>query len=77
MDHVRDEVERPRPRADGTLKKSSAAVQAVAAEEQRQIEMNFLGPSSETEPTNDGDEEQVKTAVDGLDALETTLKKSL
>jgi len=77
VDHVRDEVEQPPSRADGTLKKSSAAVQAVAAEEQRQIEMSFVGPLSATEPTNEGDEEQVKAAVDGLDALESTLKQSL
>jgi type IV secretion system protein VirD4 len=77
MDHVRDKVEQPPSRADGMVKKSSAAVQAVAAEEQRQIEMNFVGPLSATEPTKEADEEQVKTAVDGLDALETSLKQSL
>ncbi len=76
-DQVRGEAEQPPTRADGLPKKSAAVVQAVFAEEQRQMEMDFVGLAAQADPKSEEDGEQVRVAVDGLDELETALKQSL
>ena len=76
-DQVRGEAEQPPTRADGSPKKSAAVVQAVFAEEQRQMEMDFVGLAAQADPKSEEDGEQVRVAVDGLDELETALKQSL
>jgi len=74
---VRGEAEQPPSRVDGSPKKTAVVVQAVVAEAQRQMDMDFVGlaPSADSKSEEDG--EQVRVAVDGLDELETALKQSL
>ena len=76
-DHVRGEAEVLLTRADSSPKKSAAVVQAVIAEEQRQMEMDFVGEVVALDSLEEADDEQVRAAVDGLSQLETTLKQSL
>jgi len=76
------DVEAARQAADGqssgqtdvATKKTAPVVQAVVAEEQRQIEMDFavLVPSDDL--AKEVGDEQVRTAVDGLGALESAMK---
>jgi type IV secretion system protein VirD4 len=55
-------------------KKTAPVVQAVVAEEQRQMEMDFGGQVAETEAAGADDEAQVRSAVDGLDDMEVMLR---
>jgi type IV secretion system protein VirD4 len=59
---------------DAAPKKTAPVVQAVVAEEQRQMEMDFVGELPTINPTKEADVDQVRAAVDGLDELETALK---
>ena len=72
---VRREVEHAQ--TNPNPKKTAAVVQAVVAEEQRQMEMDFAGVVPEIEPAREMDDEKVRTAVDSLEGLETTLKHEL
>jgi type IV secretion system protein VirD4 len=57
-------------------KKTAPVVQAVIAEEQRQMEMDFEGPVADAETTSVVGEAQMRSAVDGLDMLEATMERS-
>jgi len=63
-------------RADGLSKKSAAVMQAVVDDAQRQIEMDFVGQVPSDELTQGTVDEDVRTAVDGLNELEMTLKQN-
>ena len=79
------DVEAERQAADGQSsgktdvapKKTSPVVQAVIAEEQRQIEMDFGGEVAALGSVKDADVEQVRTAVHDLGELETALRQGL
>jgi type IV secretion system protein VirD4 len=79
------DVEAERQAADGQSsgktdvapKKTSQVVQAVIAEEQRQIEMDFGGEVAALGSVKDADVEQVRTAVHDLGELETALTQGL
>ena len=79
------DVEAERQAADGQSsgktdvapKKTSPVVQAVIAEEQRQIEMDFGGEVAALGSVKDADVEQVRTAVHDLGELETALTQGL
>ena len=79
------DVEAERQAADGQSsgktdvapKKTSPVVQAVIAEEQRQIEMDFGGEVAALGSVKDADVEQVRTAVHDLSELETALTQGL
>jgi type IV secretion system protein VirD4 len=74
-DQMRGEAELPPTRDGGLPKKSAAVVQAVVAEEQRQMEMNFVGMATKVDSTREANGDQFRIAVEGLDELETTLKQ--
>jgi len=76
-DHVRGESKQPPTRADGSPKKSAAVVQAVVAEAQRQMEMDFAAQVPATDSERESDDEQVRNAVGGLEELESTLKQGV
>lgn len=76
-DQVRGEAEMPLTRVDTSPKKTAAVVQAVVAEEQRQMEMDFVWQMPSDDLTQGTVDEDVRTAVDGLSELEATLKQSL
>jgi type IV secretion system protein VirD4 len=56
-------------------KKTARVVQAVIAEEQRQIEMDFGGQVADAEAASVVDEAQLRSAVDGLDDMEAMLQE--
>src|SRR6056297_1987496 len=60
---------------DVAPRKTAPAVQAVIAEEQRQIEMDFGGQDADAEAAGEGDEAQLRSAVDGLDDMEAMLRE--
>ena len=60
---------------DGVPKKTAPVVQAVIAEEQRQMEMDFDGRVADAEAAGVGDEVQMRSAVDGLDEMEAMLQE--
>jgi type IV secretion system protein VirD4 len=76
------DVEAARQAADGQSsgqtdvapKKTAPVVQAVVAEEQRQMEMDFEGPVADAETVAVKDEAQMRSAVDGLDEMEAMLQ---
>jgi len=76
------DVERAREAADGkpsgqsdvVPKKTAPIVQAVIAEEQRQMEMDFGVRVAGAEAAGEGDEAQLRSAVDGLDDMEALLR---
>ncbi|MFD1507943.1 hypothetical protein [Lacimonas salitolerans] len=74
-EHVRSESKEPPTRADGSPKKSAAAVQAVVAEEQRQMEMemDFEGPLPLDSPAK-SDQAQVQAALNSLEDLQSTMR---
>ena len=76
-DQARDEAEQLPTRVDGSPKKSAAVVQAVVAEAQRQMEMDFAAQVPATDSERESDDEQVRNAVGGLEELESTLKQGL
>jgi type IV secretion system protein VirD4 len=61
--------------SDVVPKKTAPAVQAVIAEEQRQMEMDFGSQVADAEATSVVDEAQMRSAVDGLDEMETMLRE--
>jgi type IV secretion system protein VirD4 len=77
------DVEAARQAADGqssgqtdvTPKKTALVVQAVIAEEQRQMEMDFEGPATDTEAESMIDETHMRSAVDGLNDMEAMLRQ--
>ena len=75
-EQVRGAAELPPMRADGLSKKSAAVMQAVVDDAQRQIEMDFVGQVPSDELTQGTVDEDVRTAVDGLNELEMTLKQN-
>ncbi len=76
-DHARGEAKQQLARADGSPKKSAAVVQAVVAEAQRQMEMDFAAQVPATDSERESDDEQVRNAVGGLEELESTLKQGV
>jgi len=56
-------------------KKTAPAVQAVIAEEQRQMEMDFGGQVADAETVGVDDEAQMRSAVDGLEDMEAMLQE--
>jgi len=77
------DVEAARQAADGQSsgqtdvapKKTAPVVQAVIAEEQRQMEMDFGGQVADAETVGVDDEAQMRSAVDGLDEMEAMLRE--
>ncbi len=57
-------------------KKTALVVQAVIAEEQRQIEMDFEGPVADAEAASAVCDTQMRSAIDGLDDMEATLRQN-
>jgi type IV secretion system protein VirD4 len=60
---------------DGVPKKTSPVVQAVIAEEQRQMEMDFGSQVADAEAASVVNEAQMRSAVDGLDDMEAMLRE--
>jgi type IV secretion system protein VirD4 len=60
---------------DVAPKKTAPVVQAVVAEEQRQMEMDFGGQVADAETVGVVDEAQIRSAVDGLDDMEAMLQE--
>jgi len=77
------DVEAAREAADGQSsgqtdvapKKTASVVQAVIAEEQRQMEMDFRGQVTDAEVASAVGEAQMRSAVDGLDDMEAMLRE--
>jgi len=65
----------PSGQNDGAPKKTAPVVQAVVAEEQRQMEMDFGSQVVDAEAASVVDEAQMRSAVDGLDEMETMLRE--
>ncbi|MCD1628042.1 type VI secretion protein, partial [Seohaeicola saemankumensis] len=65
----------PSGQADAAPKKTAPVVQAVIAEEQRQMEMDFGGQVADAETVGVDDGAQMRSAVDGLDAMEAMLQE--
>jgi len=59
----------------GVPKKTAPVVQAVIAEEQRQMEMDFGSGVVDSEAASVADEAQMRSAVDGLDEMEAMLRE--
>ena len=74
-DQVRGEAQRPPTRVDTSPKKTAAVVQAVTAEEQRQMEMDFVGQVASDDLEKEEDDAQLRTALDGLDDLRSMMAK--
>ena len=76
-------VETARQAADGqssgqtdvALNKTAPVVQAVIAEEQRQMEMDFGGQVAGAETVGVDDEAKMRSAVDGLEDMEAMLQE--
>ncbi|MFY9239942.1 MAG: type IV secretory system conjugative DNA transfer family protein, partial [Roseovarius sp.] len=60
---------------DGVPKKTAPVVQAVIAEEQRQMEMDFGSQGENAQAASVVDEAQMRSAVDGLDDMEAMLRE--
>ena len=65
----------PSGQADAAPKKTAPVVQAVIAEEQRQMEMDFGSHAADAEAARVVDEAQMRSAVDGLDEMEEMLRE--
>jgi type IV secretion system protein VirD4 len=65
----------PSGQADAAPKKTAPVVQAVIAEEQRQMEMDFGSGVADSEAASVADEAQMRSAVDGLDDMEAMLQE--
>ncbi len=76
-DHARSEAKQSPTRADGSPKTAAAVVQAVVAEEQRQMEMDFEGSLPVDGLAKTEDDAQVRAALDSLDDLQSTMTKRL
>lgn len=66
---------RPSGQTHFVPKKTAPVVQAVVAEEQRQMVMDFGSPVADVKSVTDLDETQIRSAVDGLDAMEAMLRE--
>ena len=64
----------PSAQTDGVPKKTAPVVQAVIAEEKRQMEMDFGSQIASAEAASVVDEAQMRSAVDGLDEMEALLR---
>ncbi|MCD1628242.1 type VI secretion protein, partial [Seohaeicola saemankumensis] len=62
--------------SDVVRKKTAPVVQAVIAEEQRQMEMDFGSQVVDAEAASVVDEAQMRSAVDGLDEMEAMLREN-
>jgi len=65
----------PSGQTDAVLKKTAPVVQAVIAEEKRQVEMDFGSQIAAAEAAGVLDEAQMRSAVDGLDNMEAMLRE--
>ena len=59
---------------DVAPKRTAPVVQAVIAQEQRQMEMDFGSSVVDSEAASVADEAQMRSAVDGLDEMEAMLR---
>jgi type IV secretion system protein VirD4 len=66
---------KPSGKTDVAPKKTAPVVQAVIAEEQRQMEMDFEGLVADAETVGVDDDAQMRSAVDGLDDMEAMLQE--
>ena len=66
---------RPSGQAHVVLKKTVPVVQAVVAEEQRQMVMDFGSEVAAAEAARVGDEALMSAAVDGLSEMEAMLRE--
>ncbi|MEP2185663.1 hypothetical protein, partial [Roseibium sp.] len=60
---------------DVAPKKTAPVVQAVIAEEQRQMELDFGSQVVDVETAGASDEMQMRSAVEGLDEMEAMLRE--
>ncbi|NBB80992.1 MAG: type IV secretory system conjugative DNA transfer family protein, partial [Verrucomicrobia bacterium] len=74
-DHVRGEAKQPLAQGYGAPKKSAAVVQAVVAEEQRQMEMDFTTSPNEQDQAGGEVEERMYRVLDDLQMLESDLNE--
>jgi type IV secretion system protein VirD4 len=65
----------PSGQTDAVSKKTAPVVQAVIAEEQRQMEMDFGGQVADVEAASVVGEAQMRSAVDGLGDMEAMLRE--
>lgn len=63
----------PSGQSDVVPKRTAPVVQAVIAEEQRQMEMDFEGQVADSDTVDD--EAQMRSAVDGLNEMEAMLQE--
>jgi type IV secretion system protein VirD4 len=56
-------------------KKTAPVVQAVIAEEQRQMTMDFGRAVADAEAVTDAEKAQMRSAVDGLDEMEAMMRE--
>ncbi|MER3355577.1 MAG: type IV secretory system conjugative DNA transfer family protein [Hoeflea sp. D1-CHI-28] len=71
----RDVAEQALGQANVPPHKTAAVVRTVVAEEKRQMEMDFAGQMPSNDLVEEANAEQLRTAVDDLDELETSLKQ--
>ena len=65
---------RPSGQSRVVAKKTATVVQAVIAEEQRQMTMDFGSHVADADAERSGDEPQMRSAVEGLDEMEAMLR---
>lgn len=65
----------PTGQTNAVSKKTAPVVQAVIAEEQRQMEMDFGSQVADAEAASVIDKAQMRSAVDGLDEMEAMLQE--
>jgi type IV secretion system protein VirD4 len=66
---------RPSGSAHVVRKKTAPVVQAVVAEEQRQMVMDFGREVADADAVSVADEAQMRSTVDGLDEMEAMLRE--
>ena len=67
----------PSGQTDVAPKKTAPVVQAVIAEEQRQMEMDFAAQVRSDDPIREEGDDQQRTAVDRLGELESNMRERL
>jgi len=67
--------DQPSGQTEPNPRKTAPVVQAVIAEEQRQMEMDFGSGVVDSEAASVADEAQMRSAVDGLDEMEAMLRE--
>ena len=75
-DHMGSEAQQPQTRGDSPPKKTAVVVQAVVADKQWQMEMDFGSKVTDIAPEKRVGDDQVATAIDSLGELEATIKQN-